>query len=146
MKNFLDLLDIDPTIDIFLKLCPIGIGGDPEVVVLIDGQMLHAGVVSQDWEVTVSHKLIEPISISISLANKRYQLEKETAVLIETLQIDGHDMIPGFTHYAHYVNDHDRAVIGSYLGWNGTWTFETQKPFYQWLHQATGQGWLLEPI
>jgi hypothetical protein len=31
----------------------------------------------------------------------------------------------------------------SYLGSNGV--LEINKPFYQWLHHATAQGWLLTP-
>ncbi len=31
----------------------------------------------------------------------------------------------------------------SYLGNNGT--LKITKPFYQWLHGATNQGWLLKP-
>lgn len=30
----------------------------------------------------------------------------------------------------------------SYLGCNGTWTFEINQPFYPWYHGITGQGWI----
>jgi hypothetical protein len=28
---------------------------------------------------------------------------------------------------------------------NNTWYFELDQPFYQWRHNITGQGWLLQP-
>lgn len=46
----------------------------------------------------------------------------------------------------------DRVIIDGieilprydYLADNGV--LSIQEPFYRWLHQVTGQGWLLEPV
>jgi hypothetical protein len=47
--------------------------------------------------------------------------------LKDTLVIDSIEILPKY----------------SYLGSNGV--LEINKPFYQWLHHATAQGWLLTP-
>lgn len=44
-----------------------------------------------------------------------------------TLEIDNMNLLP-FVYYK-----------------NNKWHFTIHKPFYQWRHDVTGQGWLLKP-
>ena len=95
--------------------------------------------------ITIDTKLdlFEPFFIQVELKNKtKLYPDQETAVQIK-LQIDGIDLLPRFDYLAKYVNDQDNNSPTSYLGYNGKWRLTFDRPFYQWLHQATGQGWLL---
>jgi hypothetical protein len=47
--------------------------------------------------------------------------------LVDTVVIDSIEILPKY----------------NYLGSNGVLKIDT--PFYQWLHHATAQGWLLKP-
>jgi hypothetical protein len=51
--------------------------------------------------------------------------------------------MPRFNYLANYINEHNTNTPTSYLGVNGKWTLTIDRPFYQWLHQARSQGWLI---
>ena len=145
MKNFLEMLDINPELDIIIKLRAVTENGYPSVLVEVnDRSVLHDSLLG-----TVEHKfampLLEPIQIKISMSNKEYHKHKETAVILESVRIDDFEIIPNWTHLTRYDNERgiDRPV--SYLGYNGSWVLNITEPFYQWHHHVTGQGWLLEP-
>jgi len=139
MKNFLDLQAIDQRLHCHLELMPVG---KPEVSVLIDG-IYGGGKLFQPTVFDIKVDLLKPFSIEIELKNKIYSTEYETAVIIQHLQVDGIDLTPQFDYLATYINDHNNNNPTSYLGFNGKWRLTFDRPFYQWLHQATGQGWLL---
>jgi len=139
MKTYSDLQAIDSRLHCHLELEPVGA---PEVSVIIAG-MYGGGKLFQSAVLDISTDLLKPFSIEIELKNKTYTVEYETAVVIKQLQIDGIDLVPRFDYMATYVNDHDNTNPTSYLGFNGKWTLTFDLPFYQWLHQATGQGLLL---
>jgi hypothetical protein len=90
-------------------------------------------------------ELTNSIEIEISMMGKEYSQAQETAVIIESVNIDGFEIVPDWTHLAVYNSE--RGVQGptSYLGINGSWQLTIDRPFYQWRHRVTGQGWLLEP-
>jgi len=135
MNNYLELQDIDNNIPIKVKLSIIG---SPDFSI---------GINNKHWDnqtdVIIDHKLLNPIDIEIQLRNKHYTLEYETAVIINQLSIDNIDLIPHYDYLANYQNDHGNNDPTSYLGFNGKWTLTIDRPFYQWLHQVQGQGWLL---
>jgi len=139
MKTYSDLKDIDNRLRIKLVLEPVG---TPEVSVII-GAVYGGGKLFQPAVFEVDLDLLEPFSIEIELKNKIYSASSETAVIVKSLQIDHMDLVPKFDYLAVYVNDHNNTNPTSYLGFNGKWTLTFDRPFYQWLHQATGQGWLL---
>jgi hypothetical protein len=139
MKTYSDLQAIDTRLHCYLELTPVG---TPEVSVLIDG-IYGGGKLFHPAKFDVTVDLLKPFSIEIELKNKTYTTEYETAVIVQQLQIDGIDLAPQFDYLATYRNDHNNNNPTSYLGFNGKWTLTFDRPFYQWLHQATGQGWLL---
>lgn len=139
MKTYSDLQAIDQRLHCSLQLEPVGY---PEVNVIIDG-VYGGGKLFKSVQFDVDIDLVKPFSIEIELRNKTYTTERETAVIITHLQIDDIDLIPRFDYLARYINDHANTDPTSYLGFNGKWTLTFDRPFYQWLHQATGQGWLL---
>jgi len=139
MKTYSDLQAIDFELHCHVELEPVG---TPEVTVIING-VYGGGKLFKSVVFDVNIDLLQPFTIEIELKNKIYTKEQETAVVIKQLQIDGIDIVPRFDYLAEYVNDHNNNNPTSYLGFNGKWTLTIDRPFYQWLHQATAQGWLL---
>ncbi len=139
MKTYLDLKDIDNRLRIKLVLEPVG---TPEVSVII-GTVYGGGKLFQTAVFDADLDLLKPFYIEIELKNKIYDEKTETAVIIKSLQIDNVDIVPRFEYLARYENDHNNNDPTNYLGFNGKWTLTFDRPFYQWLHQVTGQGWLL---
>lgn len=139
MKTYSDLTTIDHRLLIQLELKPVG---TPEVFVTTPtthaGGKLFKSVVIETYQ-----DLLIPFEIGVELKNKIYQDNTETAVIIKSLQVDGIDLIPKFDYLARYDNDHANTNPTSYLNYNGKWTLTFDRPFYQWLHQVTNQGWLL---
>ena len=142
MKNFLDLLDTDLHLDLKLTAEPVG---TPDVEIWLNQQLIHQGQLLESFTVSTQLPLLSGFLISVKLKNKVYSLESETAVVLTKLSIDGFDLVPNFTHLAQYTNDHDFTEPTSYVGFNGEWRLEVTKPFYQWRHEITSQGWLFQP-
>lgn len=140
MNNYSDLLDIDTLIPVTIALEPIG---SPEVTVIIDSNVIDYKSL-HTTTITDYIDLHSPVTISLVLSNKHYTTEYETAVIIKRLSIDNIDIIPKYDYLAKYTNDHNNNNPTSYLGFNGKWTLTIDRPFYQWLHQAQNQGWILD--
>ena len=135
MKNYSDLTVTDLKVNIEL-----GSVGNPDFTVDIKSENQHfTPTVNQTYYID----LLTPFTITIELMNKDYNVDNETAVIIQRLSIDNIDIIPKYTHLAVYDNDHGFTDPTNYLGFNGKWTLTIDRPFYQWLHQARSQGWLL---
>lgn len=139
MKTYSDLQDIDSRLHLYLELEPVG---RPEVEV-IAGNHYAGGQLFTPARVSCQLDLLSSFMIQIELKNKIYDAANETAVIIRRLRIDNIDLVPRFDYLAVYRNDHDFKDPTNYLGFNGKWTLTIDRPFYQWLHQVTGQGWLL---
>ena len=139
MKTYSDLQAIDSRLRCHLELEPVG---TPEVAVIIAG-VYGGGKLFKSVVFDVNIDLLYSFTIEIELKNKIYTTEQETAVIIKCLQIDGIDLVPRFDYLAEYDNDHNNNDPTSYLGFNGKWTLTIDRPFYHWLHEHTGQGWLI---
>jgi len=142
MKNFSDLLATDLHLDLVLMVEPVG---RPYAEIWVNQQLIHQGQLSESITVSKQLPLLEEFSVAVKLKNKVYTSESETAVVLNKLSIDGFDIIPHFTHLAQYSNDHAFTEPTSYIGFNGEWRLEVIKPFYQWQHEITSQGWLFQP-
>lgn len=142
MNNFSDLLATDLHLDLVLIAEPVGY---PDVEIWIDQQLIHQGQSSEFITVSKQLPLLSGFSIMVKLKNKVYTSESETALVLNNLSIDGFDIIPQFTHLAKYVNDHAFTEPTSYIGFNGEWKLTVDRPFYQWQHEITSQGWLFRP-
>ena len=140
MKTYSDLQDIDQLINVKINLRTVG---SPDVIVEINQHRYeHTGL---STPITVEYRvgLLDNINVVIKLRNKEYNINNETAVIIDNITIDDIDIVPKFDYLATYVNDHNNNNPTSYLGFNGTWQLNINQPFYRWLHKHTGQGWLL---
>jgi hypothetical protein len=140
MKTYSDLQDIDTRLHLHIELEPVG---TPDITVSINNVVDEFARLSCDIMLDYHIDLLDVFSINIELRNKHYTTEYETAVIIRRLSIDNIDLIPQYDYLATYVNDHDNNNPTSYLGFNGKWTLTFDRPFYQWLHRATKQGWLI---
>jgi len=148
MKTFYDLLDTDQDrdIDVLVDVRPITHNGVPHCEVMINDQCCYQGHLENHLQISKKLCLLETIDIEIRMSGKKYSQSSETAILIDHLIIDGFDLIPRCVHLSHYINDHGVDTMTSYLGYNGSWRIKIDRPFYQWKHIHTGQGWLLTPI
>ena len=115
MKNFLDLLATNFSIDICIKLIPSV--ANP-VKVIVNEQCIYDNVMTHPTELHYSVPLLTPIDISINHAG----------TYLKSLCFDGWEARPQHAQDA-----------------NNVWQFKIDKPFYQWQHWATSQGWLLLP-
>ena len=145
MKNFLDLLDINTDILIKVHLEPIVHAGVPSVTLRINGQEIYNG--DLDHELISEHRtyIRSAVCVEVCMTGKNYRPDLETAVIIKQLSCNGFEVIPDHCHRATYDNDRGFLAPTHYLGFNGTWKFDTYAPFYEWRHTITNQGWLLSP-
>jgi hypothetical protein len=139
MNNYSELTGINPWLHCYLELEPVG---TPEVAVIIDS-VYGGGKLFKSAVFDANIDLLKPFEIQIELINKEYHANPQTGVTINRLQIDGIDLIPKFDYLAVYDNDYNNHSPTHHLSFNGKWTLTFDRPFYQWLHQATKQGWLL---
>ena len=140
MKTYSDLQAIDSRLHLHVELEPVG---TPDITVsvndVIDDYPGLSDTIILDYHVD----LLDLFAVNIELRNKHYTTEYETAVIIKRLSIDNIELIPQYDYLARYINDHDNNNPTSYLGFNGKWTLTIDRPFYHWLHQHSGQGWLI---
>jgi len=140
MKTYSDLQDIDTRLNLVIELEPVG---TPTAKVIINNQQYDYPGLTSPIIINKYLPLMDLFNINIELCNKYYTTEYETAVIIKRLSVDNIELIPNYDYLAEYVNDHDNNNPTSYLGFNGKWTLTIDRPFYHWLHEHSGQGWLL---
>jgi hypothetical protein len=146
MKTFLDLLAIDTsTLAVELRLSPVMLGQSPQCRVEINGMQLYDDHVCQDLELCHSTSLLLPLDVAVSLKGKVYSATNESAIVVKSLTVNGHNVLAFCSQHTVYTNDHGYHDPTTYLGFNGTWHFNTTKPFYHWWHDMQGRGWLLTP-
>ena len=148
MINYLDLQDTKLELRIGLILEPIVENGVPHCRVYVNGVEKFSDNLQNICEINHNIDLLEPITVTIEMKNKIYSSEKETAVKIKSFTCDGIELIDLTRDPISYIKDSihaDNNYTGFYLGFNGAWKFEINRPFYQWYHVASGQGWLFEP-
>jgi hypothetical protein len=145
MNCFSDLLASKHSITVGISLTPVVAAGVPTVTVQVNQQVLFSGELDQAVRLWVPElDLLQPLVISVGMSNKHYDANRETAVIVQSFKIDDFEFVPGHTHLFEYTNDHGNSQPTNYLGFNGVWSLTTDRPFYQWLHQVTGQGWLID--
>jgi hypothetical protein len=140
MKNYSDLQDIDTRLKLSIKLRPIN---RPNIWVRVNRDLIGYTALLDSIQLDYQIGLLDNINIVIELYNKDYNNIDETAIIIDNIMIDNIDIVPKYDYLADYVNDHDFKNPTNYLGFNGKWTLTIDRPFYHWLHEHSGQGWLI---
>lgn len=149
MNNYLDqLVTKDIKLSVHLELEPVMHNGAPELSVLINNINYYQGPVHDVVAIDTTVSLLDPLSVTLTMSGKTYCETAETAVIVKSLQVDQIDLTHFYQHCVScitYQNDQNVNYQGFYLGFNGAWQFKLDRPFYQWWHVVSGQGWLLEP-
>jgi len=140
MKTYLDLQDIDTDLNLSIRLRPIG---NPNIWVKVNHDLIGYTRLSESIQLDYQIGLLDNIDIRIELHAKEYNNINETAIIIDNISVDNIVIIPKYDYLAKYVNDHNFKNPTNYLGFNGKWTLTIDQPFYHWLHQHSGQGWLI---
>ena len=140
MKTYSDLQAIDTRLRLHVELEPIG---TPDITVTVNDIVDDYCGLSDNIILDYHIDLLDLFAVNIELRNKTYSLDNETAVIIRRLSVDNIELIPRYGYLAEYVNDHDFKNPTNYLGFNGKWTLTINRPFYHWLHEHSGQGWLI---
>lgn len=146
MNKFSDLLATDHDIEVRIGIQPVNDNGVPHCRAKINQVVLFDGYAQGRLDVSHKVNLHDNVMIEIAMFEKTYCAEKETALIIEYIFIDGLQVIPKLVHLVVQHNEKNYHVPSCYLGANGIWRLEITSPFYQWFHRATNQGWLLKPI
>jgi hypothetical protein len=141
MKNYLDLQAINYKLNVCIELTPVG---TPDVVVKVADNIHADSKLLNPLKLEYQLGLLDLFSIEIELKNKIYSTDSETAVIVQQIFVDSIKIVPKFVQLAEYTNDHDYIDPTNYLGFNGKWILTFNKPFYQWIHQNTGQGLLVD--
>ena len=139
MKTYLDLQDIDTRLRLTISIEPIGL---PDTRIVVNRDSIDYPRLSAPITLDYQLSLLDPITIDIRLSNKHYTTEYETAIIFK-IYIDDIEVIPKYDYLATYINDHDNTNPTNYLGFNGKWSLTIDQPFYHWLHEHSGQGWLI---
>jgi hypothetical protein len=149
MNNYLDLLATkNIVLPIQIVLEPIVDNGVPTVDLSVNDHTYYNGALSEKLLIETKMLLLDTVRIEISMTDKIYCPDRETAAVIKSITIDGYELTEHSCESAScifYQNDQNVDYRGFYLGFNGVWRFELDRPFYQWWHVVSGQGWLLEP-
>lgn len=140
MKTYSDLPGIDTRLHLHIELEPVG---TPDIIVSVNDILDDYPGLSNTIILDYHIDLLDLFAVNIELRNKHYTIEYETAVIIRRLSVDNIELIPRYDYLAKYHNDHDNNNPTSYIGFNGKWTLTFDRPFYHWLHEHSGQGWLI---
>lgn len=140
MKTYSDLQAIDTQLHLHIELEPVG---NPDITVSVNDVVDDYPRLSNNIVLDYHVDLLDLFAINIELRNKTYSLDNETAVIIRRLSVDNIELIPKYDYLAEYINDHANNNPTSYLGFNGKWTLTFDRPFYHWIHEHSGQGWLI---
>jgi len=140
MNTYSDLQAIDSRLHLHVELEPVG---TPDITVSVNDIIDDYPGLSDNIILDYHIDLLDLFSIDIELRNKHYTTHYETAVIIQRLSVDNIELIPEYDYLAKYVNDHNNNDPTSYLGFNGKWRLTFDRPFYHWLHEHSGQGWLI---
>lgn len=145
MKKFLELLDTEIYLPVKIILEPITDNGIPYCMVSINNNKVFDNQLEEQLSINELIKLKDNLVIEITMKQKKYSSDKETAIKFLCFSIDNREIFPYHTSNITYTNDQNFEGKSFYLGFNGVWKYEISKPFYQWYHVTSGQGWLLEP-
>jgi hypothetical protein len=116
----------------------------PKCTIHVNG-MAWQGELTDSVVKKFSIPLLAPIDIVIILEDKNYNIDHTTAVIVDSIEIDGCELIQYTSDCTSYVNDHKYTQHTTHIGFNGVWKFSIAEPFYRWHHRVSGNGWLLEP-
>jgi len=132
MKNFYEITDTN-LINITVRLIP---NSSPTVTVIINKIAL-----------VINDKIDKPTTLSTTIDVRsalNIHIEVENGhVEIENIYADNILLVPTYTHLSTYSDQsmHPTTVVRS----NNQWKLNTTVPILWWIHEHSGNGWLLYP-
>jgi len=147
MKSFYDLLDTNNRLHYNIAVKPLFKTRPPVVSITINDETIHDGGIQNTLKHKGSFAPQDSLSLVIRLYGKHYNLDHVSAVVLESFTVDGFEVKEHMTHRSSYVHDSmdKHNGITDHIGWNGTWSFKIDVPFYHFKHLITNRGWLLQP-
>ena len=127
MKNFYDATVIKPTLECQIKLTLDPVGQLP-CWVRYNGRTIHENTIRSVEILEWSTPLTDPIDLQIQIYRNH-----PDAIKI-SMTIDDIDIIPAYQYLADPPTD--------YLDFNQIWCINIPN-FYPWLHEVSGQGWIV---
>jgi len=122
MKNFLEITVIKPKLQLEFTYKP---HGNFKHIVTVNGHVCTPG------KNEFSIDLLESIHIESTIFKK---LNKSDAIEIVQAKVNEYTFLPLYMHLATNTNCwHD---------YEGKWQYKINKPFYNWFHEVSGQGWI----
>lgn len=125
MKTFSELLAIDVELAVSIKL-------------KIHGRVEYSADINEHTfqdETKITLCLLSDIDFAIQLHDFD---EGTSGIEIIKFTVNELEVLPRYQYHAErHTNFVDQL---------GTWKLHIPKPFYQWYHTITGQGWLLKPV
>jgi hypothetical protein len=143
MPNFSLITATDPDLDIKITVEPLVGNGPPTGRITMCDRMVFDGSLEHTITVCAQIGLHDDVLVAIELRDKIYDLTRETALHITSIEVDGLEIKDHCYDLIEYTNDQDVRTQSLYLGFNGRWVLRIPGPFYRWWHTVTGQGWLL---
>lgn len=119
--TYLDLADIDYQPQVAVTLLP----QSSWVTVMINQQKVWYGAVDQMATVVHDFKINSPLTITVLIESGVINQP-----LVAQITVDGQD-------HTDWIGSQSQG---------SSWNFDSGCAYYEWLHQVTGQGWLLKPI
>ena len=129
MKNFLEATVIKSTLKLDVSILLVSVE-QCDCILTVNGQILLQGILNQSVKFKAQVRLTDSIDISIAVQNRQHP----QAVIISSIYIDGHEIMPIYQQYSNPPTN--------YLDFTGIWTLKIPN-FYPWYHEITGQGWIL---
>lgn len=124
IKTFSDLLDIDTSRSLLVEVA-LRVNGNIEYVLTINDQE----VIGDSWQ--GSFDLVESLHFSCNITEFD---PGHSGIDICDISVNGVSILPLYCGKA--------TPPVNYLNFLGTWDFRIDRPFYVWLHDITGQGWI----
>lgn len=122
IKTFSDTLGIDPKLNVTVTL---QVHGRVGFSFFINGKRCSEGANYFQFDLLDALKLESKI---VQYA------QGSSAVEITEFSVNGYNVLPLYQH---------RSSSGNcYHDWIGSWAMVIDKPFYQWYHDVSGQGWI----
>jgi hypothetical protein len=124
MKNFLDITAIDTAGQLQIKLT-VKVHGNIKYVLNLNGEIVT------DTEFTTALDLLADIDLEVEVLSAEVG---NGGLEIQDLSINGIQVLPVYLHLARPATNYINEV--------GLWEFHIPGPFYPWIHDITGQGWI----
>jgi hypothetical protein len=124
MKNFSDITAIDTTeqLGVYLR---VKIHGNIKYVMKLNGKIVT------NTEFTTALDLLADIDFEVEVLSAEVG---NGGLEIQDLSINGIQVLPVYLHLA--------CPATNYINELGIWYFYIPGPFYPWIHDITGQGWI----